>query len=166
MRTSFYILFLLFSGTMVFSGCGNKCDRFIFPPLGYGAITLDFIGKENGKYLFQDISSRYNINDLKAYDENKQAIRLDWIPIHSAQSPNSQRYQLRFDLIEGNATEGYQGSRKVFLDLASDIDTLEFYYKVHFAECSYEFETMAVEYNGVVIARQSNDYKITAEIRK
>jgi len=158
------IFLLLIIAVLIYSGCSKKCVG--EPSNIYTTyLQLNFKDAVSGDYLIKPINGKYNKEDISITTEDNQPALFE-VKINSSGNEQFNQIGIRSLFIQGDDDRN-EVCKKMYINFKNDRDTLEYCFKVKYAECSSSsFEYLKLKYNGKDLGTKSNNSFFEYQINK
>lgn len=150
-------------------GCRDKCDDMRDRALvaEESRININILDSITLKPIIADNNARYNKEEVKLCDVNNILLNIQFKPIEPEQSV-SKSYRIMFLIFQ---EEGRMGSgeitKRVFLDLGTDRDTIDYTFKKQERDCNgSDLKYIKIYYNNEVVGEFADNTSFELNISK
>jgi len=145
-------------------GCDD--DTRDAPPSVFDSrLVITFKDKSTGDFLFKGSAGTYAITDIKILDENQKEVSFN----AQISKENQKEYYVIYIPILANQPLPEWGSvytRKLYIHLKGDIDTLDYTFKAKALPCGSTLEQINAKYNDLALNPMSDGWYVSFDVNR
>ncbi|WP_343533485.1 hypothetical protein [Pedobacter sp.] len=128
-------------------------------------LVITFKDKSTGDFLIKGNSGTYAISDIKILDENQKEVSFN---AQIAKENQKEYYVIHIPVLASQPLPewGQAYTRRLYIHLKGDIDTLDYTFKAKALPCGSKLEQINVKYNDLELNSIADGWYVSFDVNK